>query len=99
MFKEKIKLQTKKLHLVPSDEVLAGLEKDAAIIYGQMDLLKSVDVSNVRPMVRVDETPISFLREDVVNELHFTLDQKDVLENARSTKGEFIAVRKAGKND
>lgn len=99
MFREKLKTQTKKLHLTPSEDVLNILEREASDLEKQIELLKTVDVTNVRPMVRVDETPTLFLREDNVEEIHSTLSQKDVLENAPLVEGEFIAIRKVAKND
>lgn len=99
MFREKIKLQTQKLHLIPADNVLDGLEKDASKLNAQIDLLKTIDVTNVKPMVRIDETPISYLREDEPGLTHDLLSQQQVLANAPLIEGEFIAIRRAAKND
>lgn len=99
MDREKIKIQTKTIKLIPSDEVLNTLEKEAAQLQKDIDLLKTVDISNVRPMVRMDETPTSFLRDDVAELIHPTLGQEEVLANAPRRETAFIAVRKAAKND
>lgn len=99
MDREKIKIQTKTIKLIPSDEVLNMLEQEAAKLQKSIDLLKTVNVDEVRPMVRVDETPTSFLREDVANLVHSTLPQEDVLANAPLREGAFIAIRKEAKND
>ncbi len=81
----------KTLQLNPTQEVLEGLKRDSRKIHQNLESLKSIDIENVEPMFRVDETPISFLREDIPGE---TFTNEQVLKNASTTKGPFITIKK-----
>ncbi len=82
------------LQLEPTNEVLSGLEKDAVKIEENLKCLKSINVDNVEPMFRVDDTPISFLREDRPGE---TLTKEQVIKNAKTKTGDFITIKKVVK--
>ncbi len=94
MTKKLLKEIVKSLKLNPTEEVLNGLERDFKKIKGSFEELKKINVENVKPMYRVDETPILFLREDTPVE-GFTKEQ--VLHNAPTKDETFVTMKRVVK--
>ncbi|MCP4336323.1 MAG: hypothetical protein GY679_00535 [Mycoplasma sp.] len=82
------------LKLKPSKDVLDSLRHDSEEIIKNLNMLKEIDVTNIEPMFRIDEKPILFLREDII-EKTFTPEQ--VIKNSDSSKGNFITITKVVK--
>lgn len=96
MIKSELLKQVKKIHLNTSEEVLKKLEVESEVLLKKIDHLKSIDVNGIEPMSRIDETPISFLREDVEGEV---FPRKFILENAPETVDNYVAIKKVVSND
>lgn len=96
MNKESVKKQVAKIHLNTKEEILVQLEKESEMFLKQIQLLKSINVDGVEPMTRINNEPISFLREDVEGE---TFAREKILANAPEAKGNFVALKKVVGND
>lgn len=96
MNKAELKKQAAKLHLDTHDEILNAIEKEGDQLLAQINAMKSIDVSGVKPMLRVDETPITLFREDIPGE---TFDKDKLLKNAPESKAGYIVLAKVVKND
>lgn len=96
MNKDQLKLQASKLHLDTQQEVLEAIDKEGESLLSQINALKQIDIEGVKPMTRVDETPISFMREDIPGE---TFDKEKLLANAPEVKDGFIVLKKVVSND
>ena len=95
MTKDKLIELSKNLKLRPKPEVLDALSHLSDDLLKSIDLIKNFE-TDAKPMDRVDETPISFLREDVPKP---GLSKEDLLSNAPQVEGDFVAVPKGGNND
>lgn len=96
-FSEKLKSQATLLKFEISSDVFASLEEAYDFVSNEIEVLKSVDTTNVKPMTRIDDTPIIFdMREDIEEE---ALSKDAILSNAPKTQGNFIVVPKGVKND
>lgn len=84
------------INLVPTDDVIKSLGKLFDGLNEDIDNMRNIDTSNVKAMHFVDESPISFLREDVVGK---HLDKKKILENAHYKDDDFVIIPKGGAND
>lgn len=62
----------------------------------KINLLKKIDTKNVEPMTRIDNTPITFLREDIVGE---HLSKTIILSNAPSSDENFVIINNGGSDD
>ena len=62
-----------------------------------IEKMKNINTDNVKPMTRVDNSPINFLREDVVK--FESLSKKQLLSNATSHDGDFIIINNGGSHD
>lgn len=96
MNKEELKKQAAKLHLDTHDEILNAIEKEGDELLAQINALKSIDISGVTPMTRVDETPVSLFREDVPGK---AFEKEKLLENAPLDKAGYIVISKVVGND
>ncbi|CAM9102454.1 Asp-tRNA(Asn)/Glu-tRNA(Gln) amidotransferase subunit GatC [Mycoplasma marinum] len=94
MTKETLKEIVKSLKLKPEEGVLNNLEKDFEEIKSSFEHLKTINIEGVEPMYRIDETPTTFLREDVPSE-GFTREQ--VLHNAPTHDGTYITMKRVVK--
>ena len=95
MTKDKLIELSKNLKLRPKPEVLDALSHLSDDLLKSIDLIKNFE-TDAKPMARVDETPISFLREDIPQP---GLSKDDLLSNAPQVEGDFVAVPKGGNND
>lgn len=84
------------INLVPTDDVIKSLTELFDGLNKNIEDMRNIDTSNVKPMIFVDESPINFLREDVVG-TH--LDKKEILENAHYKDEDFVIIPKGGAND
>ena len=77
------------------------VEKQLLDLYDELrsdiEKMQKIDTSNVKPMTRVDNSPITFLREDVVKEESLTKEQ--LLSNAPSSNEDFIIINNGGSHD
>lgn len=92
---EMIKI-AKSINLIPTDDVIESLGNLFDGLNKDIESMRSIDTSNVKVMNFVDESPISFLREDIVGS---HLDKKKLLENARYKNEDFVVIPKGGSND
>ena len=89
--KEKLKSQVKTLHLHTKDQIINEIVFDWYQFEKRINHLKSINIENIEPMTRIDETAISLLREDVPK-AHF---KKNLfLQNAPEVEGDYVALRK-----
>ena len=93
---DKLDLVSKKIKLKVNDEVSKKLSNDWHKLEKQILDLKSIDTDGINPMVRIDPTPESFLREDIPSEV---LDKKFILDNAPEKDDDFIIISKVVGND
>ena len=56
--------------------------------------MQMIDTAGIEPMVRIDDTETSFLREDIIGDV---LHKKTILENSFSSKEGFVIIKKVVK--
>lgn len=95
MQKEKLIELSKTIKITPKQKVIDSLDDLEHKLRNHIDLIEKFE-TDAEPMVRVDDQPISFLREDTPGE---TLNKEDILKNAPQTEGDFIVVPKGGNDD
>ena len=95
MTKDKLIELSKKLKLTPKPQVLDALSNLSEDLLKSVELIKNFQ-TDAKPMARIDETPISFLREDTPKP---GLAKDKLLSNAPQVEGDFVAVPKGGNND
>lgn len=81
----------KQLRFELTDEEAQNISDEFKILIDQMNLLNAIDTQNVEPMVYPFETPTSFMREDVVDQV---LSAQEALKNAPSSKNGFFITKK-----
>ncbi len=91
MNNKKLATVAKKLMFDVNENVLSKLEVEYETLLAEIKLIKEIDTTNVEPMVRVDESLTSFMREDEEGQ---TLPKEVILKNAPKTSGDFVAVKK-----
>lgn len=96
MSRENIKKSALKVKLRINDSVADVIDQQIEKLDEKLFKLNAVNTDNVEPMFWPDETPISFMREDEPGE---TLDRNIILKNAPEVVGNFISLKKGGKND
>lgn len=97
MDKEKVRQVAKSIMFDIDDKVLDSLTEFFEEHLKAIDDLKSIDTEGVLPMTRIDNTPISFLREDTPEK---ALDKEKLLSNAGETfKGYVVVPKKEAQND
>lgn len=74
-----------------SDEELEVIQEEFVILDKQMELLNEVNTEGIEPMVYPFETPTTFLRKDIVENV---LSEEDALKNAAKTKNGHVVVPK-----
>ncbi|MCK5806768.1 MAG: glutamyl-tRNA amidotransferase [Mycoplasmataceae bacterium] len=67
------------------------------VLSSDIEKMKKINTDNVEPMTRVDNSPINFLREDVVKDESLTKEQ--LLSNAPSNDEDFIIINNGGSHD
>lgn len=77
-----------------SDEEVEALKKDFEAVEKQVELFETIDTEGVEPMVYPFETPTTFLREDVEDEV---LSQEEALQNAPEVRMGHVHVPKVVK--
>ena len=96
MSRENIKKSALKVKVRLNDSVADVIDQQIEKLDEKLSKLNAINTDNVEPMFWPDETPISFMREDEPGE---TLDRNIILKNAPETVGNFISLKKGGKND
>lgn len=89
MDKVKLAQVAKTLMFEVNDEVLNQLAIEYDKLNEKINNLKKIDVSNIQPLIYVDETATSFLREDELNEDWSPID---VLKNAPQKKNQYVVL-------
>lgn len=77
-----------------SDEEIEDLKKDFVEVEKQVQLFETIDTSDVEPMVYPFETPTTYLREDIVDEV---LSQEDAMKNVKDVRMGHVHVPKVVK--
>lgn len=96
MDKNKLKEVSNSLKFEANDEVVKQIEGIYSELEQKIKLLKNINTDNVQPMTRVDNTPISFLREDTVGE---PLKKELILQNAPKSDKDFVVIGEEVSND
>lgn len=81
------------LNIEPSKEVLEQLEKEFESIIFSLEQVKNIDVSGVEPMVRIDESFTTFLREDIVKSEE-NISKVNLLKNSVDSTKDFIKIER-----
>lgn len=77
-----------------SNEEIEDLKKDFVEVEKQVQLFETIDTSDVEPMVYPFETPTTYLREDIVDEV---LSQEDAMKNVKDVRMGHVHVPKVVK--
>ncbi len=77
-----------------NDQEIESLKKDFVEVEKQVTLFESIDTDNIEPMVYPFETPTTYLREDVVDEV---LSQEEALANVKEVRMGHVHVPKVVK--
>lgn len=96
MDKNRLKQISNSLKFEANDKVVKQIEDLYIDLEKKIEQMKSIDTDGVSPMSRIDDTPITFLREDVVGQ---PLPKETILNNASVTEGDFVVINKGGSND
>ena len=96
MDKKKLLNISKSLMFEINEDVANSLEQEFSILENKINKMKSIDTDNINPMTSVDETPITFLREDKVGE---ALQKDAILNNAPNSDNDFIIINKEAKDE
>lgn len=70
------------------NDIESGLEQ----LYQDLELLKVLDTSNVAPMTRVHETPVTTMREDRVVYEDFT--EESLFRNVREQRNNLVIIKR-----
>ena len=96
MSRENIKKSALKVKLRLNDSVADVIDQQIEKLEEKLSKLNAINTDNVEPMFWPDETPISFMREDIPGE---TFAKEKLLANAPETKDGFIVLKKVVSND
>lgn len=96
MNKEKVREVAKSIMFDIDDTVLESLTQFFEEHLKDLENLKSIDTESVEPMTRIDNSPISFLRDDVETE---SLAKEKLLANAKSTQHGYVCIPKKEANN
>ena len=98
MNKDKIKEISKLLKFTATDKVTDEIMSFADKLDSEFKFLKSIDTTGVEPMVRINDEPITFLREDTPTQ---ALNKKELLNNSSEHDEDFIIINssRGGEND
>lgn len=94
MDKNFLKQMAQKVHINPSNDVLASLENEYLELEKNIDLLKKINVENIEPLTRICPK-ISFdkLRDDVIDKSIY-LDKQTMLNNAKEKNDDFVLIKR-----
>ena len=71
------------------------ISNEIKIFYSNLEIninkMKKINIDNVEPMTRINNEPISFLREDVVKKEQ-NISKKYILLNASHSQDDFVVV-------
>lgn len=95
MNKSKLSKVARMLMFEVDDEVLNNLAIEYDALQTKINSLKKIDVMNVKPLIYVDETPLTLLSPDKSGHC---LDQSKILNNAPHVIGDYIAIPRVIKN-
>lgn len=90
---EKYKALTKSVMFDLDEKVLEEFKVFFDEHMKDLESLKSINTDGVSPMVRIDSTPISYMREDEVKK---TISKEAVLSNASETYLGYVVLPKKG---
>ncbi len=96
MDKEKVRQVAKSIMFNIDDSVLDELTEFFIKHLEELENLKSVNTDAVLPMTRIDNAPISFLREDIDGD---SLAKDKLLANAGQTHLGYVAISKKDTHD
>jgi len=74
-----------------TDKEAQDITDEFDVLIHQMNLLNSIDTTDIEPMIYPFETPTTFMREDVVDHV---LSAQEALQNAPETKNGFFITKK-----
>ena len=89
MSKIDFRLLARQLMFELSDEELASVESDFALLTQQLALMEAIDTQDVEEMIYPWEEETAFMREDVISDV---LSGEAVLANAAKTKDDLVVV-------
>lgn len=95
MNKIKLTKVAKTLMFEVDKTVLENLAIEYDILNKKIYQLKQIDVSNVKPLVYIDETPLEFLRKD---DPEPGLSSEIVIKNAPLSQNNFVILPKVVKD-
>ncbi|UVD81918.1 Asp-tRNA(Asn)/Glu-tRNA(Gln) amidotransferase subunit GatC [Mycoplasma iguanae] len=81
------------LKIEPRDEVLNELEKEFDEIMAALEKIRQIDVTNIEPLARIEESPQFYLREDEIDQSENLVLEK-ILSNAKDSNDQFIRIKK-----
>lgn len=90
-----MKKMAQELLIDADDDVIEALIAEWSQIKHHLDLIIQIDVEGIEPMAVVDESPTSFMREDI--ETTDYLNKKDLLDNAARKNEDYIIIKKVVK--
>lgn len=96
MNRKKLLIQAQKLHLNTKESVLEKLVKESENFEQKFKHFQSIDTTNVKPLTRPIETPITWMRPDIPKSMN---NKKIILSNAPQADKNYILVQKVVKND
>lgn len=94
--KENMKIVANDLMIDVDEDVVEGIILDFEEIQKHLELIKSIDVSGVKPMFLIDESNTSYLREDEPIDDNI-LKKEFILDNASRKNGDYVLVKKVVK--
>jgi len=81
----------KQLRFELTDAEAKNIADEFSVLIDQMNLLNTIDTTEVEPMVYPFEEPTTFMREDVADQV---LPVQEALRNAPSSKNGFFVTKK-----
>jgi aspartyl-tRNA(Asn)/glutamyl-tRNA(Gln) amidotransferase subunit C len=96
MNKQKIIEISKSLKFKVDDKIAIEIEKTYKEFQEKFEKLKNINTDKVKPMTRIDETPIFFLREDIPKK---GLSKEKFLKNAPSKDKNYVVINNKDLND
>ncbi|QNM93706.1 aspartyl/glutamyl-tRNA amidotransferase subunit C [Mycoplasma sp. Pen4] len=94
---EKLKEICSSLMLEPTPEVLDKIVFYWNDIQNQLENLNKLDLANVKPMERMNETPIVNLLRDDEPDMSYSISKEQILSNAKDKDNDYIILTKVVK--
>ena len=93
---DKLDIVSKKIMINVDAEVSKNLAAEWEKLQVQIKKLKSFNTRDVVPMVRINDKPINFMREDIPGE---SLSKELILQNAPENDNNYIIASKRNDDD